>query len=318
MNPLVSVVIPCYNWESFIKRCIDSLINQTYKNIEIIVVDDWSSDNSLKLLIELSKKDDRIHVFSQNNQWAWLARNLWINKSKWDYITFVDCDDALELEAIQEFINCLDSDTDIIISWLKILHWDKIIRRVVPNESNWLWNQLKFTATVFKFYKHSFLVDNGIYFKKYKIHEDLLFAVTAFSATDKIKILSQDNYINYQYSNPKWLTANLKNVILDWRVLNDLLKDLILCINKTKYGEKMIKFLLIKTLIQDVIFFKGTDGLYKIYRDNYNYIENKVWKLSCYWQNWESIKINLIVNIFVLCTKLKMENLLIKFVKAFM
>ena len=71
LSKAVSVIIPCYNWEKYLKRCIGSLINQTYKNIEIICVNDWSTDNSLELLNSLSEQDKRIK--SQTLQWQTTA-----------------------------------------------------------------------------------------------------------------------------------------------------------------------------------------------------------------------------------------------------
>ena len=122
MNHLISIIIPIYNSEKFILRCLDSLINQTYNNIEIICVDDWSKDNSLGLINDYKGKDNRIVIISQKNQWAGIARNNWIKIANWDFITFVDSDDALELDAIEEMVKCLDEDTDIIISWIKIIN----------------------------------------------------------------------------------------------------------------------------------------------------------------------------------------------------
>ncbi len=317
MKHLISIIIPVYNSETFITRCLESLISQTYKNIEIICVNDWSTDNSLELLNSFSKQDKRIKVLSQKNQWAWVARNTWIENSKWDYITFVDSDDALELDAIENLVEYLDNDTDIIISWLKILHWNKIVSRTIPYIKNWLRNQFKFTATVFKLYGRKLLTNNDIYFKSYKIHEDVLFAISAFSSTNNIKILSKDDYINYQYSNPNSLTANLKNIVLNGDTLNSLLQDLIKVINPTKYSKKMIKFFLLKTLIQDIIIYKSPSNINNIYLFNYNFIQNKYWNIRFYRQHWESFNVNLIINLFIFFTKLNMSTVLIFLINIF-
>lgn len=317
LSKAISVVIPCYNWEKYLKRCIDSLINQTYKNIEIICINDWSTDNSLELLNSFSEQDKRIKVFSQKNQGAWIARNTWIKNSKWDFITFVDCDDVLELDAIENLVEYLDNDTDIIISGIKILHWKNIVNRIVPNEKNWLRNQFRFTATVFKLYKRKLLIDNDIYFKSYKIHEDVLFAISAFSSTNNIKILSKDDYVNYQYSNPNSLTANLKNMVLNGDTLNSLLQDLIKVINPTKYSKKMVKFFLLKTLIQDIIVYKSPSNVNNIYLFNYNFIQKEYWNIRFYRQHWESFKVNLIINLFIFFTKFRISAVLIFLINIF-
>ena len=95
-NPLISIVIPVYNVEKYLSRCIDSVINQTYKNIEIILVDDDSPDNCPKICDDYAKKDKRIKVFHKENGGVSFARNIGINESKGEWITFIDSDDWVE------------------------------------------------------------------------------------------------------------------------------------------------------------------------------------------------------------------------------
>ena len=95
-NYLISVVIPVYNVEKYLERCIDSVINQTYKKLEIILIDDGSEDSSGKICDIYSKKDSRIHTYHIKNEGPAKARNYGIEKSRGDYITFVDSDDWIE------------------------------------------------------------------------------------------------------------------------------------------------------------------------------------------------------------------------------
>lgn len=92
---LISIIVPVYNVEDYVRKCLDSIINQTYKNIEIIIVNDGSTDNSLKICKEYSKKDNRIILIDQNNQGLSSARNNGIKKSHGQYIGFVDSDDVI-------------------------------------------------------------------------------------------------------------------------------------------------------------------------------------------------------------------------------
>lgn len=111
----VSIVIPIYNVEKYINRCLDSLINQTYKNIEIICVNDGSKDNSLQILKEYQKKDNRIIIIDKMNAGVSSARNDAIRKSTGSYITFVDADDWLELDAIESLYNTMrEQNVDVI------------------------------------------------------------------------------------------------------------------------------------------------------------------------------------------------------------
>lgn len=92
-----SVILPIFNTEKYLKACLDSIINQTYKNLEIICVDDGSTDGSLKILEEYSSKDSRIKIINQQNQGVSAARNVGIDNATGDYVSFVDPDDWVEL-----------------------------------------------------------------------------------------------------------------------------------------------------------------------------------------------------------------------------
>lgn len=115
-NKLVSILIPLYNSEKYIQKTIESCLNQSYQNIEIIIVDDGSSDNSFTIALEFSKSYNNIFVYQQPNSGAPKARNLAFEKSKGDYIQYLDADDLLEgnkiLTQIERFKS---SDENIII-----------------------------------------------------------------------------------------------------------------------------------------------------------------------------------------------------------
>lgn len=98
---LITIVIPVYNVEKYIDRCVESIINQTYKNLEIILVDDGSSDNSPKICDEYEKKDKRIKVIHKENSGPSDARNIAIEKAKGKYISFVDSDDWLPKNSVE-------------------------------------------------------------------------------------------------------------------------------------------------------------------------------------------------------------------------
>ena len=91
--PLLSVIIPCYNGERYIKKCIHSIMQQTYRNLEILIIDDGSTDNSYQICSEIAKDDLRIQVLHQENRGSSLTRRNGINLSKGKYVTFVDADD---------------------------------------------------------------------------------------------------------------------------------------------------------------------------------------------------------------------------------
>lgn len=113
-NKLISVIVPVYNVEKYIKRCLDSIINQTYKNLEVILIDDGSTDESGKICDEYEKKDNRIKVIHQNNSGVASSRNIGIENSSGLYITFIDSDDFVEVDYIEIlFKEIMNNDCDV-------------------------------------------------------------------------------------------------------------------------------------------------------------------------------------------------------------
>ena len=114
MNELVSIVVPIYNTEQYIPKCIESLINQTYKNLEIILIDDGSTDNSFNICKKYQKEDERIKLFHKENGGVSSARNYGIKKATGEYICFCDSDDYYSLEALTIMTDTIrDSNADL-------------------------------------------------------------------------------------------------------------------------------------------------------------------------------------------------------------
>lgn len=116
MSELISVIVPVYNVENFLDICVASVISQSYSNIEIILIDDGSTDSSGKLCDEYAKKDSRIRVIHQKNNGLSGARNTGMNAAKGDYFCFVDSDDVIHRDFIKILYNCLkEYDSDIAV-----------------------------------------------------------------------------------------------------------------------------------------------------------------------------------------------------------
>ncbi|MGI6509985.1 MAG: glycosyltransferase family 2 protein [Erysipelotrichaceae bacterium] len=112
----VSVIIPVYNLQQYIARCLDSVTKQTYKNLEILVIDNNSSDKSLKIIQEYAEKDNRIKVFSQPVQGVSYARNLGLENVTGDYISFVDGDDSIDENMYQLLVSEITAkNTDLVV-----------------------------------------------------------------------------------------------------------------------------------------------------------------------------------------------------------
>ena len=115
-EPLISVIVPVYNAEKYIKKALLSILNQTYKNLEIICVDDGSKDNSLPIVRELAKNDKRIRVFTQENSGPAKARNVGLNNARGEYISFIDADDFIEAEAYAYLVGLAQNEeADLVV-----------------------------------------------------------------------------------------------------------------------------------------------------------------------------------------------------------
>ena len=112
----VSVVIPVYNVEKYLKECLDSVCNQTLANIEIICVNDGSTDGSLDILNEYAKKDDRIKIISQSNRGLGASRNRGLKEASGKYVYFLDSDDYIDLTCLEKLVsNAVSNDSDVVL-----------------------------------------------------------------------------------------------------------------------------------------------------------------------------------------------------------
>ena len=122
MSPLVSVIIPVFNVKMYLKEALDSVIHQSYSNLEILVIDDGSTDGS-GALCDYYKQDPRVRIVHQDNKGLSAARNTGLDIMTGDYISFLDSDDAYHLNYIEEMLNCIvQENADIVVSRYGIYH----------------------------------------------------------------------------------------------------------------------------------------------------------------------------------------------------
>lgn len=116
-NPDISIIVPVYNVEKYLPQCLESLINQTYANIEIICVNDGSTDNSLEILDKYAKRDSRIIVINQKNSGVSVARNAALKIISGKYLMFVDGDDWIELNNCETAYNLIEKYNADVVMW---------------------------------------------------------------------------------------------------------------------------------------------------------------------------------------------------------
>lgn len=131
LSPLVSIIVPVYNVERYIKRCVDSLQGQTLQNIEIILVDDGSKDNSGRLCDEFAQQNPRIHVIHKQNAGQGLARNDGLNIAKGRYVLFIDSDDFIEPDTCEKLSDRMEQEGARSVQ-LRLSDRDAAGRAVLP------------------------------------------------------------------------------------------------------------------------------------------------------------------------------------------
>lgn len=241
-NPKISVIIPVYNTEKYLKQCLDSVINQTLKEIEIICVDDGSTDKSLKILEEYKEKDKRIIIIKQQNQYAGVARNNGLKTAKGKYLSFLDSDDFFELTMLEEMYNKAEEDqSDVVVcGWYNYNNKTKhlcIKSKFSPTISKQSpFNPKSLSTSLFdicfpnpwtKMFKRSLFVENDLSFKEYKSCNDLTCIYTALALSEKISFINKP-FVYYRNNQTSNLTANRsKNIKFFLYSINELEKNLL-------------------------------------------------------------------------------------------
>lgn len=214
MNEIISIIVPIYNVEKYLKKCINSIVNQTYKKLDIILVDDGSTDESGKICDDYKKNDSRIRVIHKENGGLSDARNVGIEYAKGSLISFIDSDDFIDINTIEIlYKNMIDTNADISICGIqKINEQDKInhklqninqkVKVFEPIEVyRNLYNSLALETVIAcnKLYKKE-LFDN-IRYPKGKINEDNYVIHYLISKTKRIVYTSSKLYYYVQRTN---------------------------------------------------------------------------------------------------------------------
>lgn len=222
-TPKVSVIIPVYNVEEYLRVCLDSVVNQTLKEIEIICIDDGSTDNSLEILKEYAQKDNRITVIKQENLHAGVARNAGLAVAKGEYLSFLDSDDFFELNMLEKMyfvsiknkieicicdVQFYDNNTKKLTSPKWTLKTEYIPKKAVFNSfdisenifhitNNWPWN---------KMFNKSFVNKLNLHFQSTKHTNDTYFVCIGLMNAKNITIINE-KLIYYRTNVNKSLTS---------------------------------------------------------------------------------------------------------------
>ena len=206
----VSVIIPVFNTEKYISKCLSSLVNQTLDDIEIICVNDGSTDNSLEIIEKIANNDARIKIINQEHKKQGAARNAGLRIAEGEYIGFVDSDDWIDLNYYEMLYNTAKKyDADIALATNVRIGNGKTKKRLEITEEKTavtlqekidIGNQVKNPCPTNKIYRHSMLKDNNIIWPEGVFCEDKLFTIQAIYYANKIVTVPDVNY--YYFRNP--------------------------------------------------------------------------------------------------------------------
>ena len=281
-NKKISVIIPVYKAEKYIDRCLESVTNQTYKNLEIILVDDGSPDNSPAICDKWAKQDNRIKVIHKQNSGVSAARNSAIKISTGDYIIFIDADDTIELETYEKLINQLSEGIDTVVHKAKNIYtngsikykYEKNLILLEENKNNIIPfyykedannpNNLNVMGSCWRFlFNANVIKSNNILFNENLIYqEDKEFILRYLLRCKKIKVV--DEYLYNYYNLPssashgkqinKKLVKNLRT-LFDWE-------------NETFIKNPYLTKKQIKTLKQRSAIAYTTESFYRYFNAN--------------------------------------------------
>ena len=227
-KPLISIVIPAYNVEQYLKRCIESILNQTYDNLEIILIDDGSPDNCGIIMEQYAKKDKRIGVYHKKNGGLSDARNFGIHRVTGEYITFIDSDDWVSPYYISNLYKAIKKDdSDISASWFTEIYKEnskevkgeeylknyKCLSRKTALEKMLYQDGIE-TSAWGKLYKMDIFQD--LRYPVGKLYEDIPVTYEILKRSKKIAVIGNVDYFYFQR------TDSIQNVKFNKRKLDSL------------------------------------------------------------------------------------------------
>jgi glycosyltransferase involved in cell wall biosynthesis len=256
-KPRVTVVIPVYNTEKYLGRCLNSVLNQNLKEIEIICIDDGSTDNSLRILKEFKKKDKRIVLISKKNEGQAIARNIGIKKAQGEYIGFVDSDDWIDLNYFEEmYKSSIKNNAEMAMASMNYL---KTNQRYYNFSKEEVFSSIKekvkkseierWGSVCVGLFKKAMLIKNEILFEEGVYYEDVFFVLKCVYSCNRLVTVPKTTYF---YANNPTSTINTLNEKKIW----DLYRSRKNSINFARRRGFKIRFKLRGLIPLPLVFFR--------------------------------------------------------------
>lgn len=240
MSPLVSIIIPAYNVEEYITFCLDSLRSQTYPNIEAIIVDDGSKDNTASIVKEYAGKHEHFRYIHQENQGSGIARNTGIQNAEGEFLIFIDPDDWVESDYVERLMEAQnETHADLIICGATEHHYGKDTKgneqisqrksyeKFIDNQKEardiyvTILNQGLVSGPWGKLFKHSVIKENKVEFPDFRRSQDIVFNYRYYNYVSSVKIIDYCGY-NYRVFHSKIKAKVLPNY---YKILETIYTD---------------------------------------------------------------------------------------------
>lgn len=228
-EPLISIIVPVYNAEKYLDECVKSILSQTYKNIELILVNDGSTDNSLNICLNYKDIDNRVVVFDKINSGVSETRNLGLDNAHGEYIGFVDSDDFVDIDMYKTLVNIIlseKSDLCALISYTCKKNKLKNVQQLAPEMALQELIFLRFPTSVWAYLYSKHILTNIKFYDDIHVFEDFVFNFEVLLKANAISISKEKLYfyrtnetsINAQQINKKKLSCFKINSKLSNRV----------------------------------------------------------------------------------------------------
>lgn len=243
---MITIIVPVYNVEKYLHDCIESILNQTYKDFELILVDDGSKDNSGKICDEFAQKDYRINTIHQKNAGEGMARNAGLEIANGEWMVFVDSDDYIRPDYIKDLLKAQnDSNADIVISGMDRVYGDGSIETLqVPMKDISVRGNLYDIIRKYhlidngyisgKLYKSSIINDRELRFSSLKLKADQLFLFSYLAHVKRITFRPLHDYCYRQ------LGDSMSHLSFDYNMLLSRVMDFYKVVKKTDFGDSRI------------------------------------------------------------------------------
>ena len=234
-NIIISVIVPIYNVEEYLEECLESIQNQTYTNIEVIMINDGSTDGSKEICERFCQQDNRFKLVTQENQGQSIARNIGVAESKGKFIVFIDSDDIVRVDMLDQLMNYMSDEIDIVecdktedIQYLNEKGKDIQVKEFDSNEALYkCFNHAVSWSPVAKLYRREIV--EKIPFLENLIYEDFYTGIVSLKYINKMRKI---DYIGYYYRyhtsstmNQKYSEKNLDIFKVGEKLLNEFRED---------------------------------------------------------------------------------------------